>query len=318
MDTNGRKNINLEIKRISLAALNELRPIVSKDDGQDASDNNSSAESVKTMMFKFAYWDDYYETIRELKNKTLDEDSWDFGDGSCVILDNYLCNTFCQILSENKIFFQDNWAIFNTGLLNKYYEIIYCVLQANNNKGKQKWIYYDFLSGGEKSKKGNNITLSNFSQLPEKARYYNKFTDLYYDSDKELSSDYKHIIEKSIDRFPVYIKEKLFPSGIIDTEDMRGRFETAINRLKNRLKINYRTAVPFYYVKGKVIQFLLPICLLDYNKADLALVVSTREGGYHGETIYPLEWAYSYARLLCKPDNDWLNIERVKEILNYK
>jgi hypothetical protein len=50
----------------------------------------------------------------------------------------------------------------------------------------------------------------------------------------------------------------------------------------------------------------LPLCLLKPSVADLALVVSTKEGQYRGDTILTLDMAYSNARLLCRPDSDWL------------
>jgi DNA-directed RNA polymerase subunit RPC12/RpoP len=47
--------------------------------------------------------------------------------------------------------------------------------------------------------------------------------------------------------------------------------------------------------------------LVDDDKVDLALIVSrTISGGYSGETVYPLNWAYEHARLVCKPDSNWL------------
>jgi hypothetical protein len=51
----------------------------------------------------------------------------------------------------------------------------------------------------------------------------------------------------------------------------------------------------------------LPIALVDDDKVDLALVVTrTAAGGYSGETVYKLKWAYDHARLVCRPDSDWL------------
>ena len=38
-----------------------------------------------------------------------------------------------------------------------------------------------------------------------------------------------------------------------------------------------------------------------------ALVVTKGESGrFQGETIYRLSWAYRCARLVCRPDSDWL------------
>ena len=66
------------------------------------------------------------------------------------------------------------------------------------------------------------------------------------------------------------------------------------------------TAVPQYY-KGKI-QLLVPICLINENAPDLALVVSKNEFGnqYLGHTCLTLDMAYNNARLIARPDSSWL------------
>ncbi len=61
-----------------------------------------------------------------------------------------------------------------------------------------------------------------------------------------------------------------------------------------------------YYPSTGNISLLLPLNLVKENKVDLALVVSKGDGGYLAETIYTLNWAYKCARLICRPDSDWL------------
>ena len=62
--------------------------------------------------------------------------------------------------------------------------------------------------------------------------------------------------------------------------------------------------VPQLY--GGTIQYLLPICLTDPNKPDLAMTISRMEGYYAGNTCLTLEMAYSNARLLAVPTAPWL------------
>jgi hypothetical protein len=51
----------------------------------------------------------------------------------------------------------------------------------------------------------------------------------------------------------------------------------------------------------------LPLALVDDEVVDIALVVEkTKSGNYLGHTILPLAWAYSNARLVARPDSDWL------------
>ena len=63
--------------------------------------------------------------------------------------------------------------------------------------------------------------------------------------------------------------------------------------------------IPHYY-NGKL-QLLLPLSLLSQEKADLALAVEKEGKRYISRTVLKLEWAYSNARLLAKPDREWLD-----------
>ncbi len=89
--------------------------------------------------------------------------------------------------------------------------------------------------------------------------------------------------------------------------DIRNRIDDAIALAVKRARWNFKTAIPLYYPKANAISLLLPIALVDDDEVDLALVVArTAAGGYSGETVYKLKWAYDHARLVCRPDSDWL------------
>ena len=58
---------------------------------------------------------------------------------------------------------------------------------------------------------------------------------------------------------------------------------------------------------------LLPLALINDEVVDIALVVTKNpSGSYLGRTILPLDWAYMNARLVCRPDSDWLVPQRVQ------
>lgn len=78
----------------------------------------------------------------------------------------------------------------------------------------------------------------------------------------------------------------------------------AIENARERVRRNYKAAVPQYY-QGRV-QLLLPLCLAAPGSADLALVVERLEGFYRGSTCLTLDMAYNNARQLARPDRDWL------------
>ena len=61
-------------------------------------------------------------------------------------------------------------------------------------------------------------------------------------------------------------------------------------------------------IAAGVLLLLLPLALLRDDRVDVALVVElTQSGNYQGQTILPLREAYIDARLLCRPDSDWLD-----------
>ena len=84
-------------------------------------------------------------------------------------------------------------------------------------------------------------------------------------------------------------------------------------QIKDRVYRNYKTAVPQYW-RGRI-QLLLPLCLVQDGKADLALVVEKERDGrcYRGNTVLTLDMAYSNARLLARPDPDWLSQDQTSE-----
>lgn len=75
---------------------------------------------------------------------------------------------------------------------------------------------------------------------------------------------------------------------------------------QRRVKRNYKTAIPQYY-KGKL-QLLLPLCLKTKATADLALVIEKENGVYRASTCLTLDMAVNNARLIAKPDDEWLKI----------
>ncbi|MFA6595959.1 MAG: DUF3825 domain-containing protein, partial [Bacilli bacterium] len=60
------------------------------------------------------------------------------------------------------------------------------------------------------------------------------------------------------------------------------------------------------YYNNKIM-FLLPLNLPVDNKIyTMALAVEKVKSRYRANTIFTLDWAYSLARLISKPENSWL------------
>ena len=80
-----------------------------------------------------------------------------------------------------------------------------------------------------------------------------------------------------------------------------------------RVAWNFKTAIPMYFPTKNIMSLLLPLSLLNDECIDLALVVEkTNSGNYLGHTILPLDWAYCNARLITRPDSDWLATEVIE------
>jgi hypothetical protein len=81
----------------------------------------------------------------------------------------------------------------------------------------------------------------------------------------------------------------------------------AIDSLKSKVIRNYKVAIPHWY--DKKMQLLLPLNLTDDKIADVALVVDKDKDRniYRATTILPMDLAHIDARLITRPDREWLN-----------
>lgn len=209
------------------------------------------------------------------------------------ILRNYLTYTYRRVAEEKKIAvtLDEEHACFNLGLITKSQEPIYALLSKNKlDEMPQYWHFWRFCRRGEGD-------LNRFSSLPEMAHYYEDPGSLVYDSRKELRVNVEHIIEDNIDRFPDLLKS-MNPFGLQNL--VKGAIDSAVERVRR----NYKTAIPQYY-QGNI-QLLLPLTLLDPIKADLALVAERFGDFYRAATCLTLDMAYNNARQVARPDRDWL------------
>lgn len=253
--------------------------------------------------------DAYLGSNDVLKNKLdylaamAQPEQWDYkGKTGKQILYNYLCYTYDRIKMENKIEIADDESAmcFNTGLLTEHGADIYAYFIENvspHKKPGQDWFLYGF-------KQRSDSEMRAFKRYPDIADYFTTPADFIYDKSKELLIDYDHIIDDNYDRF-VNI-------GLTDKYMINGLLENAVKRIVEKVKRNYKLAIPQYYTdKSKnesKIQLLLPLFLQSKDIADLALVVDKSEYNYVGKTILTLEWAYVNSRRIVRPDVDWLKI----------
>ena len=194
---------------------------------------------------------------------------------------------------ERKVYEQEEYSCFNTGLVTDFQEEIYALFQINKRKeARQKWFFIGW-------RKQRDRDLLKFSRLPDCANYFDNSSDLIYDTHLELRANVNHIIEDNLGRFPESFQK-------MDTYQLGVLLEGTINDAKRRIRRNYKTAVPQYY-NGRL-QLLLPICLTSKASADLALVIEKENGIYRASTCLTLDMAINNARLIAKPDDEWLKV----------
>ncbi|NLN64684.1 MAG: DUF3825 domain-containing protein [Clostridiaceae bacterium] len=258
-------------------------------------------------LFEFAYCPKYNDAINYLATSLADSEPWDFSDATekkHTILKNYLEHIFRKVHAERNIAYTQNnsHACFNTGLITKNLEEIYAFFEARrplalNDNLSAPYVLKAFL------KKSDNTLLRIFAgNLPDIANFFNKPEDLIFNPRCELIPQIDHIIEDNVDRFPIHMKG-------LELDEIRRRLEGAIREVKQRVKTNYKLAVPQYY--NNKIQLLLPLCLTPGSpNADLALVAhkisESSRVVYTARTCLTLKMAYNNARLIVKPQSSWL------------
>ncbi|MGD9923109.1 MAG: DUF3825 domain-containing protein [Pseudorhodoplanes sp.] len=298
-----------------------------------------------------------YDALRSLALR----EQWSIGKGKAdkrwPLLQRYLSHTFDRLRRDavDKIYYAKKggvqWAVFNTGLVNKMYDPI-CMLFSENpaflrHDAYPPWklVHICVPSQVMEGKRLDDI----FKEIPPAAQYLKDASELIIPPGEEIKFDAKHVIFDAIedDRYPAQFLEQFTPldfkwedyaqfgdrdrkleflkrysNRLCHDEKNAARYRAIINRVRDAIAVaskrtfwNYKTAIPSYYPKFDELSLLLPLCLddRDENAATVALVVSKRESGvYRAWTVYPLEWAYERARVVCRPDSDWLVPDRIE------
>jgi hypothetical protein len=230
-------------------------------------------------------------------------------------------------------------------LVNNRYDSIYAIFGKNVNFEKDPIKYHEWVlvAFSTESDRYWGIQLGNhFNPLPKRTNYFTSAEEMYYDTNqKEPALSDNHIIIDNIERFPIDFLEQhigtifdikyIFKLPVFEREkeidlikaylikndrivmSMRNRLKDSIEVAVKRIQWNFKTAIPLYYVKENNMSLLIPLALIDDNRVDIALVVSKmKAGGYRGMTILTLEQAYTSARLVSRPDSDWLIAKEIR------
>lgn len=212
------------------------------------------------------------------------------------LLRNYIKYTFLRLEEEQKIVHAttDNGeevAAFNTGLVTPNQQEIYGFFRAQPQHPIYQYALVDWIRDSD------NRIAGLFDPRPQLASYWSNPIELYFDPSLPIILDTEHFVEENLSRFPQMFQEHQ-PLAIAATNAAK---EQAVMRAKR----NYKTAVPMFH-RGET-QLLLPLSLDGTGKAQLALVIKRVNNEYIGETVLTLQQALNNARLLARPDRDWLN-----------
>lgn len=282
---------------------------------------------------KVADWDDRLKSLSEL----AEPERWKYlhvpDKSPLPVLDSYIRYTFLRVHEQNNVAEADKLACFNTGLLTPHQEEIFGLFRISDNYDpskpssalNKKWFFINWARSGDRQ-------LTDFMALPTLATYWTDPAELVFNPSLQVQLNLDHIIRDNLNRFPEEIGGCLDKNGVPtdikstpDIEDEAGEEKTlsstppepkAIplatrNALEGAMKHSirlaqrsYRVAVPQFHHQR--IQLLLPLYLRDAASPDLALTLERHGQWYRAATILYPDWAYRHARLLARPNSEWL------------
>ena len=114
-----------------------------------------------------------------------------------------------------------------------------------------------------------------------------------------------HIIDERRDRLPKEMQDMV-------TMDINMRLMASIEMALKIAQTDYKFIVPKYNMEKRSIDFLIPVysSFDGKSKPECALVVDRNElGKWEIRTVLDIEMAYSNARLINRPDQNWLVID---------
>lgn len=263
---------------------------------------------------------DFDAPFKKIAAKTLEGDAaWNFTQskfqskhlGKPPKLRNYLLYTFIRlreleisdpgkyfILSEGR-----DWVCYNTGLQDHHAADLYSVFQKympHPNQPPSKpvmdWVYRGTATARE------TVYRDHFGMtLPRLAWYSNDSRDYIFNTDYAIDADvFDHMFERAKERSGL-------PQEASD-ESVRNYLKGAIDNLIPKIKRNYKTAIPIYFIEEKRMQLLLPFH--STNGRDISCFLVERDDTnrvYKIKTILDMDQAYFAARLITRPDKEWLN-----------
>lgn len=259
----------------------------------------------------FAGFQDFDGAIQQLLQPGLcEEEDWDYiqkPTGNNPILRSYLNHTCERVVNQGKCKTGrasdgTEYLFFNTGLVDVFQNEIFAYFKKNYRYSANQpwgirvpeWWFLEFNTDQSYYRKY-------FNESPEIATYFEEteVQKLVFDTTLTIRPNWEHLNKRRTRVDSEEIQR-------MTEQEFRDAIEDSIAMAKKRIKRNYKTAIPHFY--NNDIQFLVPLCeRKDRGKALAAMVIQKSEQIYEVTTILTLDQAYNNARLLAKPDREWLN-----------
>jgi hypothetical protein len=247
----------------------------------------------------FRTWTDGQRFLEEVAAMAITE-RWTYQDYPSrqphPILKCFLEHTQARLKLQDRIIRTDGHALFNTGLINKFFKEIYVVTEIDPEVPNR-------LVNPRPVLENDRVILDTFrNKKPEMVTFFSRITDVIFDPELEINTDDSHIVEENFDRIPEVYRQ-------MRKSQIFALFQAAVQFARVMAARNYKLIVPHVY-RGKI-QFLMPIYLSGEfaGPPDLALVLEKIGDCYRGNTILTLDMAYQNARLIARPEASWLTTD---------
>ena len=233
-------------------------------------------------LFSFAYVPNWYSQLDMLAEMALPE-PWRFKNPIYLtknpdtpILERYIHAIFKKQLIDYKeeripsnaakfFHIENEFCCFHTGLYTRRYKTIYACFDRNKKKDSMlEWYFRGFADE-------LSPLLRHISPLPEKPSYYMTQYGVNYNPEWPIRVNVDHILgdEENLSRIPADIRE---------AQNLPLILETAVELARRKAVVEPSIVVPQGY-QGRV-QYLLPICLTDMERPDLAMTLTIMDGYY--------------------------------------
>lgn len=208
----------------------------------------------------------------------------------------YIVHTFDRCFNQEKIFIDDveENAFFNTGLMtvqgNEIFgHFIKSFYYNQNDENSNYWYFKGFIKNNDKE------FITKCGETPEIATYFEDFNELYFDPKSDIEINFDHIYDDNFDRLPIELQT-------LDKETARHVFEGFLDFTKKKIRRNNRIPVPQFY-DGRIM-FLIPVKV--FGKKTVVIALEKINNTYIANTVLSMGMAYNCARLINKPESDWL------------